>query len=113
MSWMATVLGWVSIVGGILFAAWAVWEVKEMDIERPTKLITTGPYSFSRNPMYVAWTIIYIGVCLVVNSLWGFIFLPIVLLFTHFVDVLQEERALEKQFGREYLEYCARVRRYF
>ena len=63
--------------------------------------------------MYVAWTLMYLGIGLTANSLWIIAFLPIVVAFTHFVDVRKEERFLEKQFGDEYLQYKGRVRRYF
>jgi protein-S-isoprenylcysteine O-methyltransferase Ste14 len=55
----------------------------------------------------------YLGIGLTANSLWIIALLPIVVAFTHFVDVRREERFLEKQFGDEYLQYKGRVRRYF
>jgi protein-S-isoprenylcysteine O-methyltransferase Ste14 len=112
---MGHTVGWPVIVLGVLFGVWAVREVEAADVnvESPDNLVTTGPYAISRNPMYVAWTIIVVGTTLVANTLWPLILLPIIVLLTHFVDVLGEEDFLDKQFGDEYRRYRSRVRRYF
>jgi protein-S-isoprenylcysteine O-methyltransferase Ste14 len=83
-----------------------------MDINKPSRIIVSGPYRFSRNPMYVAWTLIYIGIGLLVNTWWLLIFLPIMLIYMHYFVVRREKRQLEKIFGDEYRQYCDRVRRY-
>ena len=83
-----------------------------MDIASPNLLLTGGPYAFSRNPMYLGWGLIYLGIGLAVNSAWILaLFIPVVA-YVHFVDIRKEERRLEEQFGDEYLEYQRRVRRY-
>jgi protein-S-isoprenylcysteine O-methyltransferase Ste14 len=61
--------------------------------------------------MYVAWTVVYVGVALVANAAWPLLILPVVLLVTHIV-VVQEERSLERQFGTVYRSYETAVRRY-
>lgn len=106
------VLGWPLLLMGIVLAAWAVAAVKHRDIQKPTEIISSGPYAFSRNPMYLAWTLIYVAAAVLVNTWWLIIFLPILLLFTHYFVVRQEERQLEQQFGEPYRQYCSRVRRY-
>jgi protein-S-isoprenylcysteine O-methyltransferase Ste14 len=97
---------------GILLALWAASTFKEMVFEKPTAIITTGPYAFSRNPMYVAWTLIYLAITFLVNTWWLVLLLPVALLVIHFHDVRREERMLEENFGEEYRQYRARVRRY-
>lgn len=97
---------------GIGLAAWAVHEAGATDVEAPDTLITGGPYTYSRNPMYVGWILIYLGVVVVVNSLWMFVLFSLVFVTTHFVDIPKEERYLTEQFGEEYLDYQSRVRRY-
>jgi protein-S-isoprenylcysteine O-methyltransferase Ste14 len=62
--------------------------------------------------MYVAWTTIYVGMILLVNSGWLLIFLPVLLGFTHYVVIRREEQQLEQHFGSEYRQYRDRVRRY-
>lgn len=110
--WLKHVLGWPLVLLGALLAAWAVLAVRDMDVNKPSRIIVSGPYRFSRNPMYVAWTLIYSGIGALVNSWWPFIFLPVTLIFTHYFVVRREEQQLEQAFGDEYRQYCDRVRRY-
>ncbi len=110
--WVGHALGWPLLVAGVLVVGWAVSVVKDMAISKPTKVVSTGPFAFSRNPMYVAWTLIYIGIALVVNTAWPLIFLPVVLIGTHYIGIIREERYLERKFGQEYQRYRAKVRRY-
>jgi steroid 5-alpha reductase family enzyme len=80
---------------------------------KPTiSIVTLGPFRFTRNPLYVAMTLIYFGLTLVSNTWWGFILLVPVLLLIHFGVVAREERYLERKFGESYRQYRARVRRY-
>jgi protein-S-isoprenylcysteine O-methyltransferase Ste14 len=82
-----------------------------VDLERPNQLIDSGPYALSRNPMYVAWTVGYVGVTLVAGTAWPLLLLPAVLVVTQVV-VMREERSLERSFGAAYRNYKASVRRY-
>ena len=97
---------------GIGIVIWSVVAAGRVDIEAPQKLVISGPYARSRNPMMLAWTHIYVGIALVANSVWIVALLALVILFTHFVDIPNEEQFLENQFGNEYVEYRRRVRRY-
>jgi protein-S-isoprenylcysteine O-methyltransferase Ste14 len=106
--WIA---GWTLIGAGILLGAWAVRTVRDIHIESPSELVTTGPFAYSRNPMYVAWTALYVGITFVVNTVWLFVLLPVVLVVTH-VTVRREERSLESAFGDDYCDYKEDVRRY-
>ena len=75
-------------------------------------LVNSGPYRFSRNPLYVAMTLLFVGLTLLVNSWWGvFLLVPLAVLL-HFGVVCREERYLERKFGEEYRNYRLRVRRY-
>lgn len=62
--------------------------------------------------MYVGWGSLYLGVALIVNSVWIIALFPLVFVVTHFLDVLKEEQLLGEQFGEEYRDYQSRVRRY-
>lgn len=77
-----------------------------------SSLVATGPFRFSRNPLYVALTMILAGLSLLFNSVWGLVVLPPVLAIMHYGVILREERDLQVQFGQAYRDYCARVRRY-
>jgi protein-S-isoprenylcysteine O-methyltransferase Ste14 len=110
---VGSVIGLPLVVIGVGIAVWAVAEAGETNIDKPTELLTGGPYSLSRNPMYVAWTLLYLGIGLTANSLWIIALLPFVVAFTHINDVRREERFLEEEFGEAYKQYRAQVRRYF
>ena len=80
---------------------------------KPTpELIPNGPYRFSRNPMYVAMTLVVLGLGIALNDLWVSLFAPVSLLAVHFIAVLPEERYLAEKFGESYRGYVAHVRRY-
>jgi protein-S-isoprenylcysteine O-methyltransferase Ste14 len=110
-SWIGHVVGWPLVLAGLALAAWAVTAARMVDIEHPDSIITGGPYAYTRNPMYVGWTAIYLGVTFAVNTSWPLVFLPIVLALIH-LEVLREERRLGELFGPTYIEYRHRTRRY-
>jgi protein-S-isoprenylcysteine O-methyltransferase Ste14 len=77
-----------------------------------TALVTTGPYRFTRNPMYVGFTLLYAGVAIWVNAIWPLLFLPLVLVVMQVGVIAREEAYLERVFGDAYREYRRRVRRW-
>lgn len=81
--------------------------------ERPTTtIISTGVYRFSRNPIYVAMTLVLIGLGLAIDSAWIVAMaLPAALIIHRFV-ILKEEAFLETKFGDEYDRYRQSVRRW-
>ena len=110
-SWVGQIVGWASVLTGLLLVAWAVRTAADVDLERPNQLVRGGPYAFSRNPMYVAWTLAYVGIALVADAAWPLLLLPVVLAVTHIV-IVREERSLERRFGAAYRSYKRSVRRY-
>jgi len=78
-----------------------------------TALLQSGPFAWTRNPLYLAMTLVYIGVSLLLQSLWPIICLVPVLVLMHFGVIRREERYLERIFGDAYRAYAARVRRWF
>lgn len=80
---------------------------------RPTSaIVTDGPFRFTRNPMYVGMTILYIGLAIGFDLIWALILLPAVVLVIRFYVIAREERYLEGKFGEEYLAYKRSVRRW-
>src|SRR3954468_18484859 len=76
-----------------------------------TALVATGPFLFSRNPLYVALTLIYIGLALLANALWVLVLIIPVAVLMHYGVVRREERYLDAKFGEAYRGYRSRVRR--
>lgn len=77
-----------------------------------TAIVTAGPYRFSRNPIYVGLTLLYLGLASAFNTWWGVIVLVPILAVMHLGVVRREERYLEQKFGEPYRKYRAVVRRY-
>ena len=77
-----------------------------------TSLVTTGPFRYSRNPLYMALTIIYLGITLSAGSLWPLLTLMPALAVVHWKIVLREEQYLESRFGDGYRTYKAQVNRW-
>jgi len=111
-AWIGQVCGWPLVLAGLWLGAWAVRTAARVDLEQPNQLVRSGPYAVSRNPMYLAWTVGYVGVALAAGTAWPLLLLPAVLVATQVV-VVREERSLEHRFGAAYRNYKASVRRYF
>lgn len=92
-------------------SASAVRAASEVDLERPSMLISSGPYAISSNPMYAGWTLLYLGAALITRNAWMVASLPAVTALIH-RDVLREEHSLEGDFGEDYILYRKLVRRY-
>jgi protein-S-isoprenylcysteine O-methyltransferase Ste14 len=79
----------------------------------PTNLVTVGLYRFTRNPMYVAVTLILLGWSIASGSLGLFIYTIIVAVAFHLRVVLGEEPWLARTYGAQWEEYARRVPRWF
>src|SRR2546422_3824378 len=77
-----------------------------------TVIVRTGPYRFSRNPIYLAFSLLQLGIAIWVNSLWLLATLVGAVALIHFVVIRREEQYLERRFGAPYLNYRASVRRW-
>ncbi len=77
-----------------------------------TRIITTGPYRFSRNPSYVSLTMLYLGIAIAADSVWVLAGLIPTLVVMHYGVILREEEYLEAKFGQEYLRYKRSVPRW-
>lgn len=79
----------------------------------PTKtIVTSGPYRFTRNPLYLGFTLIYLGVTFGFNSTAALILLVPTLLVIERGVIHREERYLERKFGEQYTSYKKKVRRW-
>jgi protein-S-isoprenylcysteine O-methyltransferase Ste14 len=109
--WLYRSAGGMLLGAGVWICASAVLAASDADLSGPSTLIRTGPYSMSRNPMYVGWTLVSLGIAFATRSVWLAASLPAVVRTTH-REVLREELGLERAFGKDYVEYRKRVRRY-
>jgi len=114
---LSVIVGVVLVALGLLLSSTAIRRFRgagtAVNPRRPTTaIVDSGPYRFTRNPMYVGLTLLYLGVAAWVNTLWPVIFLPVVLIVIHKVVVEKEERYLERKFGETYHRYRAQVPRW-
>jgi protein-S-isoprenylcysteine O-methyltransferase Ste14 len=78
--------------------------------EKSQVLITSGPYRFTRNPMYLGLALAYVGEAGALLQVWPLLTLVVVLAYVNWAVVPIEEEGLEA--FREYGGYCSRVRRW-
>ena len=111
------IAAFVLIVGGLILEGSAANQFRRlgtrMEPWKPTTALSTdGLYGFSRNPIYVGFTLMYLGFAVAMDSLIAVAFLvPCLLVVDRFV-IQREERYLSAKFGAEYDAYRARVRRW-
>ena len=77
-----------------------------------TALVAAGPYTYTRNPMYLSLCLLYLGLSLLINGVLSVLFLVPLALTLHFGVIKREERYLAAKFGETYLAYQRRVRRW-
>jgi protein-S-isoprenylcysteine O-methyltransferase Ste14 len=111
------IIGWPIVGGGVLLGGWFGRTMRQADApvhtDKPVPRLTTeGPFRYTRNPGYLALTMVYAGIAVLRNSLWAILLLPLVVVVIQREVIGREERYLERTFGEEYLAYKARVRRW-
>jgi protein-S-isoprenylcysteine O-methyltransferase Ste14 len=114
------VISWIGVfvcLAGLLFLFLSLVSFGKsfrvgIDTEHPAKLITTGVFAVSRNPIYVAFAFILLGQFLIFPNWILLVYMGAAIGLFH-RQVLREEDYLKEHYGKEYSEYCNRVRRYF
>jgi protein-S-isoprenylcysteine O-methyltransferase Ste14 len=82
-----------------------------IDVDQPGRLVTTGIFAVSRNPIYVGFFVFLMGEFLAFPS-WGPLIAVVVAALLFHRQVLREEKFMRQQYGEAYAEYCSRVGRY-
>lgn len=123
-AWATSLLPWVGnltvgvplVVAGSLLFGGAIRTMQGHDkhpshSDEPPDVIREGPFQYSRNPIYVGHSLVHVGACFLINSLWPLVTLVPLLLYLRRV-VQREERRLQSLFGEEYDRYRQEVRRW-
>ncbi len=108
---------WVFFAGGLVFATGAalrIWTQTHLHyrLSEPTRLTYTGPYAFVRNPIYIANTLMLVGMCFLSELLW---FIPFMLFWCGLVyslTVMHEERHLDGKYDDAYMRFYTNVPRW-
>ena len=114
---VARILGWPLVGGAVALSGWSAQTLRSADTTtRPDKpasrVVRHGPFGYSRNPIYVSFAMLYLGIAILRNALWAVLLLPLALYVIQREVIGREERYLERTFGEEYLDYKAKVRRW-
>lgn len=111
-------VGSILIIAGLVLAGAAVLQFRAHKTtihvgHSASALMTSGPFKFSRNPVYVALMAISLGICVAFDRMWIIPFLALAILYLqrHVIDL--EEAFLEAKFGDDYRTYKSKVRRWF
>ena len=110
-------LGVMVFALALSLVAWAIVTMTRAGSNVPTNLptttiVNTGPYRFTRNPIYLGMVLGLIGLAIALNSLWLLLTLAPFALVIRYGVVACEEAYLERKFGDDYRRYRARVRRW-
>jgi protein-S-isoprenylcysteine O-methyltransferase Ste14 len=111
------VLGWLMIAAFVALNILAIRAMRRAGTTvRPDRgtdhLVTDGPFSFTRNPLYLAGTMLVLGIGLVFGIVWSLLLAILAAFTVQKVTIEWEERHLEARFGETYLDYARRVRRW-
>ncbi|MBN1943407.1 MAG: isoprenylcysteine carboxylmethyltransferase family protein [Phycisphaerae bacterium] len=110
LSYYVEFLGYFFLLAGLTVRIWSIFYIGG----RKTKtLVTEGPYSLCRNPLYVGTIFLAVGVGLCFENILMFLVLLAVIVLVHIFTVRAEEKHLEEVFGEEFRKYKRRVRRYW
>jgi protein-S-isoprenylcysteine O-methyltransferase Ste14 len=105
---------WMSIAAGAVIAAVGVW-IRAMasgHVKKNEQLTTTGPYAYTRNPLYLGSIVIAIGFAVAALSVWIGVIL-VVMFVAIYVPVIRGEEGFLRGTFPEYDDYARRVPRLF
>lgn len=110
-------MGLLLITIGVILFAWAVAVFRLANTavagnKVTTTIVNTGPFRFSRNPIYLAFTLMQIGASVYLNSLWCLFSIVFSFLVMTLVVIPREEKYLLSVFSEEYARYRLSVRRW-
>jgi protein-S-isoprenylcysteine O-methyltransferase Ste14 len=114
---VARPLGWALFGSSWLVGGWFMRTIENagtpIRTDQPVpRLVTDGPFRYTRNPGYLGLAMLYAGIAVLRNALWAILLLPVVVYVIQREVIGREERYLERTFREEYLAYKARVRRW-
>ena len=86
--------------------------IDPIKFKKVSKLITTGIYKYSRNPMYLGMSLVLAGISIMVNPIGGLALVSVFILYINQFQIEPEEKAMTKLFKNEFSEYKKYVRRW-
>jgi protein-S-isoprenylcysteine O-methyltransferase Ste14 len=111
------IVGGALLAMGTVVAAWSLFIFRKARTttipgRKSAKLVTWGPYRFSRNPMYISLTAAYLGEAGILKQIWPVLLLPLTIAYIHWIVIPVEEARLTEAFEGDYRQYREKVRRW-
>jgi len=106
------VLGAAVALGGVISFRRAKTTVNPLKPETSATLVSTGVYSFTRNPMYLGMALVLLAWAAYLSSIWSLLGPVLFALYITRFQIIPEERVLDRLFGTPFAEYKKRVRRW-
>lgn len=114
---ISIVIGFIVALTGLIVRFWAVghahYETRATRSVGASRLVTSGPFAFVRNPLYISNILLYTGFAVMANLPWLIIATAVWFIVQYTLIVSREEEFLQKEFGAEYDEYRKNVFRFF
>jgi protein-S-isoprenylcysteine O-methyltransferase Ste14 len=105
------IAGWLALDGAAMLSFNRAG-TSMVPIRPSTALVTTGPYRFTRNPMYLGMAFLYVALALGLGLVWPLIALPVALVAVDRLVIAREEAYLARRFGQPYRDYMEETRRW-
>ena len=106
------IIGLFIILSAIILFKKYKTTITPLNPSNATKLIVSGVYKFSRNPMYLGLLLVLSGISTILNPIGGLFLIPLFILYLNLFQIIPEENAMVDLFKDEFLEYKKNVRRW-
>jgi len=118
VDWPKEVLWLPLLTGGVALGAWGFWMLARAGTtidprHATTDIVTSGPFRFTRNPLYLSLGMAYLAVTIATNALFPLVLFPVVMVVVQVGVVGPEERYLGRKFPDSFEGYRRDVRRWF
>ena len=107
----------VLLLPGLGLVFWSIWlflraRTSPLPMRPTTAIVRTGPYRWTRNPMYLGMLLFYVGIALLFDIFWALVLIPLIMALVVRLVIHREEHYLQATFGEEYRHYQTQVRRW-
>jgi len=117
ISGIASNFGYLIMVLGVFLPAWGARVFKEvetniMPYNPPDKMVTKGPFGFTRNPMYLGMLLVLVGLAWAYGTYAALLFPPVYFAVANWWHIPFEEKKMAEAFGDAFTDYKSKVRRW-
>jgi protein-S-isoprenylcysteine O-methyltransferase Ste14 len=107
-----SIIGGVFGVSSILTFVFSKTTINSVQVDAVSSLVSSGVYSITRNPMYLALLFVLLGWACILSNILALIVIPMYVLYMNYFQIIPEEIALESKYGDKFVQYKTKVRRW-